>query len=64
MLEANELAFLDRADAEQFVPQNLLACLHLIEELMCVKNWKTRITNNKRLFEAVDKMSKDEVIIV
>jgi hypothetical protein len=63
MLEANELAFLDRADAEQFVPQNLLACLHLIEELMCVKNWKTRITNNKRLFDAVDKMSKDEVII-
>lgn len=64
MLEANELAFLDKADAEQFVPKNLLSCLHLIEELMCAKNWKTRITNNKRLFDAVDKMSKEEVIIV
>ncbi|MBU3551182.1 hypothetical protein [Polynucleobacter sp. MWH-Berg-3C6] len=64
MLEANELAFLDKADAEQFVPKNLLACLHLIEELMCTKNWKARITSNKRLFDAVDKMSKDEVIIV
>ena len=64
MLEANELAFLDKADAEQFVPKNLLACIQLIEELMCSKSWKTKISNNKKLFDAVDKMSKDEVIIV
>jgi hypothetical protein len=53
-----------KADAEQFVPPNLLLCLELIEELMCTKNWKKRITDNERLFKAVDKMSKDEVIIV
>jgi hypothetical protein len=52
-----------KADAEQFVPKNLLACLHLIEELMCTKNWKARITSNKRLFDAVDNMSKEEVLV-
>ena len=64
MLEANELAFLDKADAQQFVPQNLLNCLHLIEELLSSKKWKTKLTANKKLFDAVDKMSKDEVFVV
>ncbi len=64
MLEANELSFLDDEDAQQFVPKNLLACLRLIEELFVVKDWKKRITNNKRLFDAVDNMSKDEAIVV
>ena len=66
MLEANELAFMDKADAEQFVPPNLLKCLELIEELLVMGKgkWKSKLKANEALFKAVDKMSKDEVIIV
>jgi len=64
MLQANELAFLDRAEAEQFVPKNLLALLYLIYELFTVKDWEAKLKKNLDLFTAVDKMSKDEVIIV
>ena len=66
MLEANELAFMDKADAEQFVPPNLLNCLELIEELMDMGKgkWQKKLKANEALFKAVDKMSKDEVIIV
>ena len=64
MLQANELAFLDRAEAEKFVPKNLLALLYLIYELFTIKNWEAKLKQNTELFTAVDKMSNDEVIIV
>ena len=66
MLEANELAFMDKADAQEFVPPNLLNCLYLIDELFVMPNgkWLKRWKANENLFKAVDKMSKDEVIIL
>lgn len=66
MLEANELAVLDKTEAEQFVPKNLLKCLYLIEELfdMGKGKWQTKWKDNQALFKAVDAMSKEEVIVV
>lgn len=64
ILEANELAFLEEADAKHFVPPNLLSCLHLVEDLMTTKNWKTKWQRNIKLFEAVDRLNEEKEIEV
>lgn len=57
LLEANELAFMEKEDAKQFVPTNLLNCIHLIQELIGTKKWQTKWSANKRLFDSVDKLN-------
>lgn len=59
LLEANELAYLDKHDAQQFVPPKLLDCIYLIEELMSGGAWKNKVKKYASLFEAVDKMKND-----
>lgn len=60
MLEANELAFLDRHDAQLFVPPKLLDCLYLVEETITGgSNWKNKWKKNEELFAEVDKMKND-----
>lgn len=65
MLEANDLAFLDKAEAQQYVPPNLLNFLHLTEELLSSssKRWKAKLNANTALFKAVDKMTAKEVLV-
>lgn len=59
LLEANELAFLDKHDAQQFVPPQLLNCISLIEELMSGGVWQNKMKKNASLFEAVDKLKNE-----
>lgn len=62
MLEANELAFLEPADAKKFVPPKLLDCIHLIEDLMVTKNWKSKLKAKGELLMGIDALSKGDVI--
>lgn len=58
-LEANELAFMDRNDSQNFVPQKLLDVIDFIEHIFSVKNWKKELKdNNKMLTEVFGKASK------
>ena len=59
MLEANELAFLDKHDAQSFVPPQLLECLYLIEDLLTGGAWMNKWKKKADLFDAVDKMKND-----
>ncbi len=63
-LEANELAFLDRHDAENFVPPALLECIHLYEDLFASTNWHAKWKKHAKVFEAVDqfKRTADEFV--
>lgn len=56
MLEANELATLDRKDAENFVPKSLLDCVDAYEDLLaCGKNkWLNKWNKYGPVFDAVD----------
>jgi hypothetical protein len=63
MLEANELAFLDKHDAASFVPPKLLECIYLIEDMIAGGAWEKKWKKNADLFDAVDKMKNDAVAI-
>lgn len=63
MLEANELAFLDRQDAENFVPKKLLECITIFEDLLTTKNWKKDFKKYQSVFDSIkDLKSSDEFI--
>jgi hypothetical protein len=53
MLEANELAFLDRHDAENFVPPQLLECIYVFEELLTGGAWQKKWKKHEKLFDAL-----------
>ncbi|MFT6066773.1 MAG: hypothetical protein ACJAWD_000035 [Methylophilaceae bacterium] len=42
LLEANELAFLDKHDAENFVPPQLLECIYVFEDLLTGGAWQKK----------------------
>lgn len=61
MLEANELAFLDKHDAKSFAPPQLLDCIHLFEDLLTGGAWQTKWKRHEKLFDLVkDLKSSDE----
>lgn len=53
MLEANELAFLDRHDAQNFVPPQLLDCIYLFEDLLTSSTWHAKWKKHAKVFEAL-----------
>jgi len=55
-LEANELAVMERHNAEQFVPKILLDGCDLIEELLNKKAWARTFNKHQDLFAAIDKL--------
>lgn len=56
MLQANELAFLDKHDAQNFVPSKLLDCIYVYEDLLASDNWHAEWEKHKTLFAEVDKL--------
>lgn len=52
MLEANELAFLDRHDAQNFVPPQLLKCIDVFEDLLTCETWHAKWKEQEKLFES------------
>ena len=60
--EANDLAYMDRHDALQFVPSSLLDVKEFIEDVLQQERWERSLKKNAKLFAAVDKMKdKQEV---
>jgi hypothetical protein len=47
-LEANELAFMLKSDADKAVPQKLLDAIAYIEYIMTESSWKTRLQKDKK----------------
>ena len=54
-LEANELVFLNRNDAQRCVPPEILNAVDFIDEVFKAKNWKKKIKDNKVMLDAVFK---------
>jgi hypothetical protein len=54
-LEANELAFMKRSDAEYFVPEELLNVIDFIGDVFESPNWDGKIKNHKKLLDDVFK---------
>jgi hypothetical protein len=52
-VEANELAFLDRHDAQNFVPPQLLDCIYLFEDLLTSSTWHAKWKKHAKVFEAL-----------
>ncbi len=63
-LEANELAFLDKHDAEGFVPPALLECIYLYEDLLASKNWQAKWKKHAGLFKQVDALKGVGEVVV
>lgn len=63
MLEANELAFLDRHDAENFVPAPLLDCIYVFEELLATKNWQHKFKKYEKLFDAIKTLKASDEFV-
>jgi hypothetical protein len=59
MLEANELAFLDKHDAKNFVPPQLLDCIHLFEDLLASAAWQTKWKKHAKMFEALKDLKNE-----
>lgn len=63
MLEANELAFLDKHDAENFVPPSLLECIYVFEDLLAGSTWHKKWEKHSKLFDSLkDLRSSGEVV--
>ena len=62
-LEANELAFMHKSEADKAVPQKLLDTCDFIDDLFSETNWKSKLTKNKKLLDEVfsKKSNKDAV---
>ena len=63
MLAANELAFLDKFDAERSVPKQLLDCIYVFEDLIATKRWRPKWKKYEELFDSIkDLKSPDEFV--
>ena len=54
-LEANEIAFMKRSEADKCVPPEILNVIDFIEEVFAARNWKKKIKDNKLLLDDVFK---------
>jgi len=54
-LEANELLFLDRIQAQNCVPKEILDIVDFMEHVFSVKNWRLEIKRNKVMLDDVFK---------
>ena len=54
-LEANDMAFMHRNDAQKCVPSPLLDVIDFIGDVFETSNWQRKIANNKKLLEDVFK---------
>jgi hypothetical protein len=54
-LEANELIFLDRIQAQNCTPKELLEVIDFIEHVFSIKNWQREIKKNKTMLDDVFK---------
>jgi hypothetical protein len=54
-LEANELAFMNRSDAKDFVPEELLDVLDFIGDVFQSPNWHQKIKKHKKILDDVFK---------
>ena len=61
-LEANDLAYLDKHDALNFVPKSLLDAKDFIEHVLQRDRWATTLKKNNKLLAAVDKLSAAEQV--
>ena len=52
-LEANELVFLDRSQAQNCVPKEILEVSDFIEHVFSVRNWQREIKKNKPMLDDV-----------
>lgn len=59
-LEANELAFRLKSDADKAVPQHLLDLLEFIENLLSVQNWEAELKKHQKLLHSVFPPKKDK----
>jgi hypothetical protein len=59
-LEANELAFRLKSDADKAVPQHLLDLLEFIENLLSVQNWEAELKKHEKLLHSVFPPKKDK----
>jgi hypothetical protein len=61
-LEANELMFMHKSEADKAVPQKLMDTCAFIEDLLGENNWQARIKKEKKLLDTVfSKSQKDEI---
>jgi hypothetical protein len=60
MLQANELAFLDRHDAEEYVPSQLLDGIAVFEDLLAMDSWEKEWKNQARLFDKLRGAMKED----
>jgi len=60
-LEANELAFLLKSEADKAVPQNLLDLLEFIENLLSVENWHAELKKHQKLLHSVFPIKGDKI---
>lgn len=60
-LEANELVFLNRNDAQRCVPPEILSAVDFIDEVFKARNWKKKIIDNKVMLDAVFKKTTNIV---
>ena len=58
MIEANELAFGNTANKNEFVPSKILDCINVFEEMLTTKNWVPIWKNNIDLFDSIKKMKE------
>lgn len=58
LLQANELAFLDKHSAKNFVPPKLLECIGVYEEMLVADKWHKTWKKHEQLFDEVDKLAK------
>ncbi len=59
-LEANELTFMHKSEADKAVPQKLLDACAFIDDLLSETSWKSKLTKNKKLLDEV--FSKKSVV--
>lgn len=61
-LEANELMFMHKSEADKAVPQKLMDTCAFIEDLLGENNWQARIKKEKKLLDTVfSKSQKNEM---
>jgi hypothetical protein len=60
MLQANELAFLDRHDAEEYVPAQLLDGIAVFEDLLAMDKWEKEWKKQAPLFEKLSGLMSDD----
>ena len=51
LLQANELAFIDRHDAAEYVPGALLDCIEVFEDLLTRDSWEHEWKQQQKVFD-------------